>query len=484
MQGDLLKSEFDWKFRAESDTACLSYSTGCLRPRGKMLGGTSAINSMLYVRGHQYDFDQWSEYGNTGWDYESVLKYFKKSENNQNEDFVQYKNGAFHSDKGPMKVGYFGGENPFHQVYFDAIKELGLEVIDDVNADKVFGVTKIQANVWKGRRDSTAKAFLIPARDRKNLHIMYNAEAQKILIDENNRATGVEFVYKNEHTMQALTTKEVVLSAGSIMSPKILMLSGIGPKEHLHAHGISVKSDLPVGHNLMEHIFARLFFTFKPNETIDPLCAQLDEIYQYAIHNSGPLAYGHQVQFTGFINSMNHTEYPDVQVSYMHYPRHSDIQKSVLAGFNPKIKEFFLEKMEHNEVGFIFIELVQPKSRGYIQLKSSSHSDKPVMKPNYLTSEEDVEAILRSIKRILPIINTKTFKGSGAELLHLPIKECDNFEYLSDEYWRCYIYRIGYPTNHSVGTSKMGPDSDPKSVVDPRLRVRKVTGLRQIDGGM
>lgn len=479
-----MKSKFDWQFRAESDTACLSYSSGCLRPRGKVLGGTSTINSMLYVRGHKHDFDQWNEYGNTGWDYESILKYFKKSENNLNDDFVQYKNGTYHSDNGLMKIDYFGGEIPFQRVYFDALQEIGLEIIDNVNADKIFGFTRIQGNVWNGKRDSTAKAFLIPAKDRKNLHIIYNAEVQRILIDENNQATGVEFVYKNQHTMQAHASKEVVLSAGSIMSPKILMLSGIGPKEHLRAHGIPVKSNLPVGKNLMEHIFARIFFTFKRNESIDPIRSQIDEIYQYLIHNSGPLAYGHQVQLTGFVNSKNHTEYPDVQVSYMQYPKHEHIDQSILAGFESHIKEFFVEKMKHFELAFFFVELIQPKSRGYIQLKSSSPSDKPVMRPNYLTNEEDVEAILQVIKRMLPIMNTKSFKENGVELLHLPIKECNNFEYLSDEYWRCYIHRVGYPTNHSVGTSKMGPDSDTKSVVDPRLRVRNIKGLRQIDGGM
>lgn len=449
-----------------------------------MLGGTSGINSMLYVRGHKHDFDQWSESGNTGWDYKSVLKYFKKSENNQNEAFVKYQNGTYHSDSGPMKIDFFNGDILHNEIYLEALKEIGIEIIDDVNADRIFGTVRLQGNIWKGRRDSTAKAFLITAKDRPNLHIVHNAEVQKIVIDENNRATGVVFVYKGIHKMLASVKKEVILSAGSIMSPKILMHSGIGPKEHLQELQIPLKSDLPVGENLMEHIFVRLFVSFKASNSIDPTLIQLDNIYNYVVHRSGPLASGNQVEISGFINSLNRTDYPDIQLSYFHHPKYTDFNQSILTAFEPKIKEFFAEKTKHFEVGYIFVELIQPKSRGYIKLNSSSTADKPIMRPNYFTNDDDVEAILRSIKRVLPILDTKAFKERGAELMRIPIKECDKFEYLSDEYWRCYIHRIGYPTNHSVGTSKMGPDSDRNSVVDPRLRVRNIKGLRQIDGGM
>ncbi|XP_055296035.1 glucose dehydrogenase [FAD, quinone]-like isoform X2 [Sitodiplosis mosellana] len=484
-QYTMLNSEYDWQFRTESDTACLSYPKGCLRPRGKMLGGTSSINSMLYVRGHKHDFDKWSSYGNPGWDYDSVLHYFKKSENNQNTDFVNYKNGMYHSDKGPMKVDSFSGEDlPYNQVYLKALSEIGIETIDNINADKIFGAVDVQGNFWNGRRHSTAKAFLIPASKRKNLHIIYNADVQKILIDENNRATGVEFVYKGERKMKAAATKEVVLSAGSIMSPKILMNSGVGPKDHLEELRIQVKSDLRVGENLYEHIFVRLFFSFSELEPIDPIHAKLDSIYNFAIHNTGPLANGFQVQATAFINTFNGTEYPDMQLSYLHLPQDVDIQRTVISGFEPKIKEFFNEKLKKFEVGCIFAELVQPKSRGYIKLSSSSPYDKPIMRPKYLTDKDDVQALFRAIKRVLGVLNTKAYKEKGARLLRLPLDRCDHLEYMSDEYWLCYIRYISYPTNHTVGSSKMGNSTDPEAVVDPRLRVRGIEGLRQIDGGI
>lgn len=441
---------------------------------------------MLYVRGHKNDFDLWSNFhGNQGWDYESVLQYFKKSENNQNPAFVNYKNGTYHSDKGLMKVDFFGSKIPYNQVFLDAFNEIGVETIDNINVDKVFGVTKVQGNIWNGRRQSTAKAFLIPANDRKNLQIIYNAEVQKIIIDENNRATGVEFIYKGIHYVNAYAQKEIVLSAGSIMSPKILMLSGIGPKDHLHELGIPVKSDLPVGHNLIEHICVRLFFSFPSSqEPVDPIRAKIDDLYNFAVHNAGPLAHGYQVEATGFYNSFNGTDYPDMQISYFHLPPNLDYQKTILGGFEWKIKNFFFETLKQFEIGYIFAELIQPKSRGYIKLNSSQPNDKPILRPNYLTDNDDVQAILRSIKQILAVLDTKAYKEKGAKLLRIPLENCDHLEYMSDEYWLCYIRYISYPSNHSVGTSKMGPDSDSQAVVDARLRVRGVKRLRQIDGGM
>ena len=262
------------------------------------------------------------------------------------------------------------------------------------------------------------------------------------------------------------------------------MNSGIGPKEHLDELGIPVKSDLPVGKNLIEHIFVRLFFTFAELEPADPIRAKFDNIYNFAIHNTGPLANGYQVQAISFMNTFNGTDYPDMQVSYFHIPHDADVQRVLLSGFDPKIKQFLAEKLKHFEVGYPFTELVQPKSRGYIKLNSSSPQDKPIMHPNYLTDEDDVQAIFRAIKKLLGVLNTKAFKEKGAKLLRLPIDQCDHLEYLSDEYWLCYIRYISYPTNHTVGSSKMGNSTDPESVVDPRLRVRGIKRLRQIDGGM
>ncbi|XP_055296036.1 glucose dehydrogenase [FAD, quinone]-like [Sitodiplosis mosellana] len=484
-QGGLYGTEFDWRFKAESETACLAYPTGCSRPRGKMLGGSSAINSMQYIRGHKDNFNRWSDYyGNPGWDYENVLKYFRKSENNQYKPYVEYQNGRYHSDAGPMKVDFYGPRKPFEDVYLNALSEIGIETIFDINGDKDVGAGDNQGNIWNGRRESTAKAFLAPVKDRKNLHIIYYGEVEKILIDENNRATGVQFTYKGDHRLEATAKKEVILSAGSMMSPKLLWLSGIGPKDELQNLGIPIKSDLPVGQNYIDHLITRLFVSFTPSG-ISSASSQFDELYKLLMHNSGLLTTKQlSATMTGFINSRNETENPDFQLHLYHNPVNSNFSSSGYTAYNPEMRDYLTEKTKTLDIGYIEVNLVQPKSRGYIKLNTTSFADKPIIRPKYLTNDEDTTAIIRAIKRILSLLDTNTFKERNAQLMHIPLKPCDDLEYLSDEYWRCYIPQISYPPSHTVGTSKMGNSTDPNAVVDPRLRVRGITGLRQIDGGI
>lgn len=479
-------NEYDWQFKAESETACLAYPSGCLRPRGKILGGSSGINSMQYIRGHKDNFNKWSDhYGNPGWDYENVLRYFKKSENNQYKPYVDYQNGKFHSDTGPMKVDFYDTEKkPFEDVYLNALKEIGIDTIFDINGDKDVGAGNNQGNIWNGRRESTAKRFLAPVKQRKNLHIIYYAEVEKILINETNHATGVQFTYQGNRRMEAFAKKEIILSAGSMMSPKLLMLSGIGPKDELQNLGIPVKSNLPVGKNYIDHLIIRLFVSFTPSGITLPT-SQFDDLYKLLMYNTGSLTTKPlSATMTGFMNSLNRTDSPDFQLHFYYNPQNSTFTSTGYTAYNTEMRDYLTEKTKTLDIGYVEVNLVQPKSRGYIKLNSSSVSDKPIIRPKYLTDEEDISAIIRAIKKILGLINTNTFKAKDAQLLHIPLEPCDNLTYLSDEYWRCYIHQIAYPPSHTVGTSKMGPDSDPESVVDPRLRVRGISGLRQIDGGM
>lgn len=450
-----------------------------------MLGGSSGINSMQYLRGHKDNFNRWSDYyGNPGWDYENVLNYFKKSENQQYKPYVEYQNGRYHSDTGPMILDFYGPRKPFEDVYLNALREIGIDTVFDINGEKDVGAGDNQGNIYNGRRESTAKAFLAPVKDRKNLHIIYYAEVQKILINENNRATGVQFIYKGNRHFEATAKKEVILSAGSMMSPKLLWLSGIGPKDELQNLGIPVKSDLAVGKNYIDHLIVRLFVSFTPSG-ISSSSSQFDELYKLLMYNLGMLTTKPlSATMTGFINSRNETENPDFQLHFYHNPVNSSFVSSGYTAYNAEMREYLTEKTKTLDIGYVEVNLVQPKSRGYIKLNSTWFAVNPIIRPKYLTNDEDVEAIMRAIKRILGLLNTDTFKERNAKLMHIPLKPCDNFEYLSDEYWRCYIPQIAYPPSHTVGTSKMGNSTDPEAVVDPRLRVYGVTGLRQIDGGM
>lgn len=260
----------------------------------RMLGGTSSINYMVFSRGNRHDSDEWTSHGNPGWEYENVLPYYKKYEANQNETLVVYMNGKYHNPNGPLQISN-GALSPVDEVIIAAMREAGAPFIYDINADKMFGYTMLQSTAYNNRRSSTAEAFLVPAKDRPNLHVIKHAFVDKVLINDNNEAYGVEFMYKEKHKMRAYSKKEVIVSAGTLQSPPLLMRSGIGPKEHLKKHKISVKADLAVGDNHIDHVFA--FFLITTNISTSPLSIgatiALDSWYQYTVDNIGVLVLHH-----------------------------------------------------------------------------------------------------------------------------------------------------------------------------------------------
>lgn len=248
-----------------------------------------------------------------------------------------------------------------------------------------------------------------------------------------------------------------------------------------------MKSGLAVGRNYIDHLILRLFISFLPSGNVVPKTSEMDDYYNYLIHSDGPLATKPlSAQITGFINSLNeiNTNYTDIQLHFYYNPRNSNFTSSGYTAYNQKMRDYLTKETKTLDIGYVEVNLVQAKSRGYIELNGTSKYGKPIIRPNYLTNEEDIQTIIRAIKRMLLLLNTKTFKQKGAQLMRIPLDPCDGLEYLSDDYWRCYIHQISYPPSHTVGTSKMGPDSDPDSVVDPRLKVRNIKGLRQIDCGM
>lgn len=480
------KTKFDWQFHAKTKTACRAGKNGCYWARGKMLGGTSALNHMVYVRGNKHDFDVWSDFGNMGWDYESVLPYFKKSEGNQFVPFVDYRNGRYHNGAGPLKVNFSAtdGSESFQKLFYDAALERGKQGISDINADEVLGYVRLQGNYLDGRRDSTAKAFLVPAKNRPNLHIIKHAFVEKILINKENVAYGVKFTYKGKHKFKAFARKEVIVSAGTVMSPHLLMLSGIGPKRVLDHFKIPVKSDLAVGRHLLEHINTVVWLKFNPTET-SPL-QQFDSVYQYAMHQTGPLNSIGVTQLTGFINTANGTGNPDFLIHFFYFTKNSSAMGIFLEinDYRDSIKETFLNEIKSYDIAGVLVVKLHPKSQGYITLSSSSACDKPIIKPKYFSHSDDMETMLRAVKQQISYVDTNSYRNKGGQIMHIPVKNCDRHKFLSDEYLRCYIQYFSITTNHPVGSCKMGPNSDPDAVVDPRLRVRNIKHLREIDAGM
>lgn len=447
-----------------------------------MLGGSSAMNLMIYVRGNMRDFDLWAAKGNKGWSYQSVLPFFKKSEANNFPQFVYGNNGKYHSASGPLNIDFYGS-SPFAKIFIDAAIEGGYSYINDINANEHIGITNLQGTCYQGRRQSTAKAFLVPAKNRTNLRVVKFGLVKEILIDSKNRAYGIKYERKGK-IVKAHAKKEVILSAGAIMSPVVLMLSGVGPKEHLKKHNIHVKQDSPVGQSLRDHINTQIFFEFDPTPT-DPN-AGLDNTYNLAIHNSGALTNVGVSTLSSFINTDKRAKFPNYQTMYFYFTQNSPnlVAYNETQQFIYPIANKLLNVNKNHDIGSILIIMLHPKSTGYVHLNGTSIYDKPIIKPKYFSAKEDYDTMIAAIRQQISHAKSKSFAGKNGKFIKLPIAACDSIEFDTYDYWKCYITYMAATLYHPVSTCKMGPRSDPGAVVDDRLRVRGVDGLRVVDASM
>ncbi|KAJ8872639.1 hypothetical protein PR048_026247 [Dryococelus australis] len=502
-------TEVDWRFLTEPQQhGCLGMTERrCRWPRGKALGGSSVINSLLYVRGNRHDYDHWQHMGNTGWGYEHVLPYFKKSEDIRDVELADEEADSplcyskkYHERGGPQTLEKSPTRTPIVNGLMEAAKELGYK-IRDINGESQSGFT-LQHNIARdGRRWNAAKAFLGPVKDRKNFHIAKHAYVTKIVIDEESRiAYGVNF-YKNGklHTVRA--RKEVIISAGSIKSPQILMLSGIGPAEHLKEMGIPLVQDLQVGENLQDHLQFLgpiVMFNRSNPQRLDPV-KLLDDTYQFFIHGGGPLSSLDILQFQGFVStkyankgeyppnaeSIPDLDYPDIQFQHIRYPfnnREGTKTVSDVSGYTEEIHDALLGIPNSKAEIYIPLPFLQrPKSKGFIKLKSTDPFDDPLIDPKYLSHPDDVATFVEGVKIAARLARTRAMTEKfEAEVSTSKIPGCPG-EHGSDEYWACAVRQAATTTYHPVGTCKMGPASDKAAVVDPRLRVYGVRGLRVVD---
>ena len=398
-------------------------------PRGKTLGGSSSINGMIYIRGHHTDYDNWAYQGCDGWDYESVLPYFKKSEN--------YEKGASetHGVGGPLHVTTIKNSNPVSKVAIEACREIGLPVTKDFNTD-IWGAGMNELTVTpEGERCSTAKAFLVPVLGRENLTVVTNAAAQKLLF-EGKRCTGVQY-RKDDKLVNAYASREVILSAGAIGSPQLLLLSGIGNAKDLREHGIDSIVDLPgVGQNLHDHLLVSVIFEAK--QQIPPPQANLLEAQL-------------------FWKSRPEMKTPDLQPLFMGLP-------------------YYAPGFEGPENAFTFCAgLVRPVSRGELKLNSSDPQDAPYLDPNYLGEQTDYDALYNAVQLCRKMGYTNAAEGWMKEEVY-PGKNA------TEEELESYIRKSCSTYHHMVGTCKMGIDS--ASVVDSELKVYGVEGLRVADASI
>ncbi|XP_063238219.1 glucose dehydrogenase [FAD, quinone]-like [Bacillus rossius redtenbacheri] len=481
-------SDANWKYKTEpSDTACLGHTNRqCNWPRGKVMGGSSVLNYMIYTRGNWRDYDNWLEMGNEGWGYKDVLPYFMKSEDNNVEEMEM--DNEYHS-----KGGYLSVSNiPYRTALADRFIEAGLETgsrIIDYNGQNQTGFSYLQVSMKNGTRWSGSRAFLHPIRDRKNLHVKKYSLVTRILIDPRTKvAYGVEFVNK-QYTYRVMAKREVIISAGTINSPQLLMLSGIGPQEHLRSHKIPVIKDLKVGYNLMDHIaFGGLLFTCNVSSlrTVDLLFSP--EYYRkYFSYHRGPFSIpgGCEAMALYDLQNPNVTDgYPDTELLFQSGSIVSDPTLIKNFGIDEALYNLVYKEIENENTWMVLPMLLLPKSKGRITLKDRNPKHKPLIHHNYYTVQDDLDTMVAAIKKTIELSKTKAMQKIGSRLYDKKLPGCTELSFGSDEYWRCAARQLTFTIYHYTGTCKMGPASDSNSVVDPRLRVHGIKSLRVIDASI
>jgi choline dehydrogenase-like flavoprotein len=425
------------------------------QPRGKCLGGSSAINAMVYIRGHKQDYDDWAALGNAGWSYDEVLPYFIKSENNQ-----RIKN-QYHGNSGPLSVIDLHSDNPLQQKYIAAAKEQGYRILDDFNGEEQEGLGIYQVTHINGERCSSARAYLFPHRDRKNLMVETHAQTQRILI-ENGVAVGVEYK-QNGQLKQIYARREVLLSAGAMQSPQILMLSGIGDQHELMEHGIEVKKHLPgVGKNFHDH--PDFIFGYKVREiqgtfglSIPGSIDLMKQIGRYRKERRGLLTTNF-AECGGFIKSSSEQKLPNLQLHF------------VIALVDNHARTL------HTGHGIsCHVCLLNPKSRGTIKISGPNIDDPLLIDPDFYGEESDLEEMVKGFKLTQKLMQSDAFKSMIKEDLFTANVH-------TDEEIRQVLRDRSDTVYHPVGSCKMGVDE--MAVVDPRLRVYGIENLRVVDASI
>lgn len=426
-------------------------------PRGKVLGGSSSINGMLYVRGQAQDYDLWSQFGNKGWSYDEILPFFRKSES------FERGSDEFHGGGGELNVADMVENHRLLDAYIEAGIELGYDHNPDYNGTKQDGFGIYQVTQKRGRRFSTARAFLDPIRGRGNLTIETSALCQSIVFD-GKTAAGVHFKDKSGSVQEARARNEVILCAGAVQSPQILELSGVGQADLLSEHGIEVVHELPgVGENYRDHYAASVAWRVKGSDSLNAKTRGLPMIMEglkWLLARRGAMTYTAGIAH-GFVKTRTDIETPDVQFHFAH------------ASYQRGARRTQLEA----EPGMtLSVCQLRPESRGSIHIKSASADTAPAIRPNFLSEEVDRRALIGGMRIAQEVGRTDAFSKYVDHEIY-PGEHAG-----SDEDLLTFCRRAGGTVYHPIGTCKMG--SDPEAVVDERLRVHGTTGLRVIDASI
>ena len=425
------------------------------QPRGKTLGGSSAINAMIYVRGHQWDYDHWASLGNTGWAFRDVLPYFRLSEHNERID------NEWHGRGGPLWVSDLRSDNPFQQRFLDAARQTGLSLNDDFNGVEQEGVGIYQVTQKHGERCSAARAYLLPHIGvRNNLTVETRAQVQRILF-EGTRAVGVEVLQRGQiHVLRA--HREVILAAGAFQTPQLLMLSGVGPEAELQRHGIKVLLNLPgVGQNLQDH--PDFVFVYK-TPSLDAMGVSmgggvklLKEAVRFRNERRGMLT-SNFAEGGAFLKTREALDKPDIQLHFVVAPVEDHARKLRLG----------------HGLSCHFC-LLRPRSRGAVSLASNDPQTAPLIDPAFLQDPQDLEDMVAAFKITRQLMQAPALASWITQDLYTA--EID-----TDEQIRAILQRRTDSVYHPVGTCRMGVDA--LAVVDSKLRVHGLQGLRIVDASI
>jgi choline dehydrogenase len=442
----------NWLYQSEADEKTGSRSIA--QPRGKVLGGSSSINGLVYVRGQHEDYDDWRDLGNAGWGYADVLPYFRKAEDNQRWE------NEYHGVGGPLCVSDVSEPHPLCDAFLAAADACGYPRNLDCNGATQTGFGYNQVTQRRGRRCSAAVGYLRPARERANLTVATDAHATRILFS-GKRAIGIEYLRAGVRE-SAHARSEVILAAGAFNSPQLMQLSGLGPASHLQALGIPVLADMPgVGANLQDHYNGRLVYEcsepFTLNDVVASPLRKLREGLRYFLTRKGFLTLGAST-VTGFV-ATDGAARPDVQIGLILYSTEK------------------IGTTLHPFSGFsLLVRLLRPESRGAVLVKSADPLEAPAIRPNYLATRKDCDVLVAGMKIARRLIDADPMRRYVTRA-HEPAPPITH-----DDEWLQYLRARGGISYHPVGTCRMGREAG--AVVDERLRVRGIAGLRVVDASI
>lgn len=536
LSSTLRNTSYDWGYLTErTNKAGRLLSQNISWPSGKFIGGSNGLNSMFHLRGNAHDYDNWELLGNPTWGWQNVVEYFNRIENSSSID-------AF------LPVNAFNNSDPFKQLLFDAATELGHKRLNDLNGNETIGIGEARGNVENGVRVNTAQAYLVPARNRSNLHVIKFAHVTKVTVDNTTgRATGLQFFINQTHEINVNVTKDVILSAGSIGTPHILQMSGIGPEKYMQRLNISTVRNLHAGWSMQSHISVPLFWKFNEtlvdetltNETIGiegPSVDATDALYDYIKQRKGVLSEQSVFDVVGMFSAGNSTDtqYPNVSTHFAVFRRDDKIIIGEFLrqlGLNETAAQPIIDANQNADIAVAFVTLLRPSAMGKVRPRSIDPFDLPMIQANYLDRPDDLATIVQGIQLVRKFIETNVFIANGVHEIDLSIAECANLPlkkskkvktttskppkkekskkdkkhkgettttttttteapiepqpepivYGSDQYWECYAKELTTTLYPPVGTAKMGPSTDRFAVVDSRLNVHGLTGLRVID---